>query len=56
VVFTFWGIYAVDRALIFPKRMDAIIPPWLNHAFVSIAIATIIWSHEVVIYLSLFSK
>ncbi|XP_060561894.1 androgen-induced gene 1 protein-like isoform X2 [Ruditapes philippinarum] len=31
VVMTFWGIYAVDRELVFPKRLDKIIPVWLNH-------------------------
>ncbi|KAI0210376.1 Androgen-dependent TFPI-regulating protein [Lamellibrachia satsuma] len=31
VVITFWGIYAVDRELVFPKALDAIIPTWLNH-------------------------
>lgn len=31
VVITFWGIYAVDRELVFPKALDAFIPPWLNH-------------------------
>ncbi|XP_074608010.1 androgen-induced gene 1 protein-like isoform X1 [Acropora palmata] len=28
---TFWGIYLMDRDLIFPKGMEEIIPPWLNH-------------------------
>ena len=32
---TFWGIYMIDRNLIFPVAMDAIIPPWLNHLLVS---------------------
>lgn len=27
----FWGLYAIDRELIFPKRLDAIYPPMLNH-------------------------
>jgi len=31
VVLTFWGIYAVDRELVFPKALDAFIPSWLNH-------------------------
>ncbi|KAL4218023.1 hypothetical protein ACF0H5_022761 [Mactra antiquata] len=31
VVMTFWGIYAVDRELVYPKRLDKIIPLWLNH-------------------------
>lgn len=28
---TFWGIYAIDRELILPQRLDAIFPSWLNH-------------------------
>ncbi|XP_020617778.1 androgen-induced gene 1 protein-like isoform X2 [Orbicella faveolata] len=35
VAATFWGIYMIDRNLIFPVAMDAIIPPWLNHLLVS---------------------
>jgi len=32
VVVTFWGLYAVDRELVFPAALDAsYIPPWLNH-------------------------
>ncbi|KAG8190513.1 hypothetical protein JTE90_006680 [Oedothorax gibbosus] len=31
VVFMFWGLYSFDRELIFPKAMDAMFPPWLNH-------------------------
>ncbi|XP_045118476.1 androgen-induced gene 1 protein-like isoform X2 [Portunus trituberculatus] len=27
----FWGLYAVDRDLIFPVSMDAWFPSWLNH-------------------------
>lgn len=27
----FWGLYAVDRELIFPVSMDAWFPAWLNH-------------------------
>jgi hypothetical protein len=29
---SFWGLYAIDRALVFPKEMDAFYPTWLNHA------------------------
>lgn len=29
---TFWGIYAVDRELIFPQELDSFFPVWLNHA------------------------
>ncbi|XP_046809560.1 androgen-induced gene 1 protein isoform X2 [Lucilia cuprina] len=28
---TFWGLYAVDRELVFPKVLDAVFPSWLNH-------------------------
>ncbi|RMZ94299.1 androgen-induced protein 1 [Brachionus plicatilis] len=31
VAFSFWGIYSIDRELIFPKEFDAIIPGWHNH-------------------------
>jgi len=34
VVMTFWGIYAVDRELVYPKHLDALIPQWLNHSMV----------------------
>ncbi|XP_029467239.1 androgen-induced gene 1 protein-like isoform X2 [Rhinatrema bivittatum] len=32
VVASFWSIYAYDRELIYPEKMDAIIPQWLNHS------------------------
>ncbi|XP_030069077.1 androgen-induced gene 1 protein isoform X2 [Microcaecilia unicolor] len=32
VVASFWGIYAYDRELIYPTRLDKVIPLWLNHA------------------------
>jgi hypothetical protein len=28
---TFWGLYAIDRELVFPKALDAFFPNWLNH-------------------------
>lgn len=28
---TFWGLYAVDRELVFPKAIDPYFPSWLNH-------------------------
>ncbi|XP_077990696.1 androgen-induced gene 1 protein-like isoform X2 [Glandiceps talaboti] len=31
VVIMFWGIYAVDRELVFPEWLDKIFPAWLNH-------------------------
>ncbi len=34
VVITFWGLYAVDRELVYPAHLDKIIPWWLNHVMV----------------------
>ncbi|XP_035659274.1 androgen-induced gene 1 protein-like [Branchiostoma floridae] len=34
VTVVFWGIYAVDRDMIFPTSMDKIIPPWINHVWI----------------------
>lgn len=31
VTLTFWGLYFIDRELIFPKAIDPYFPPWLNH-------------------------
>lgn len=31
VAVSFWGIYMMDRELIFPKALDDIFPSWLNH-------------------------
>jgi len=31
VCVTFWMIYAVDRELIYPTYLDALVPSWLNH-------------------------
>ena len=36
VVVTFWGLYAVDRELVFPKHLDKIVPMWLNHVMVGV--------------------
>lgn len=32
VTLSFWGLYAIDRELVFPKSLDAFYPNWLNHA------------------------
>lgn len=32
VAATFWGLYAVDRELVFPQILDSFYPSWLNHA------------------------
>ncbi|XP_059177853.1 androgen-dependent TFPI-regulating protein-like, partial [Physella acuta] len=31
VVLLFWGLYSIDRELVYPKALDDIIPSWLNH-------------------------
>jgi hypothetical protein len=31
VASVFWGLYAVDRELIFPRALDKVFPEWLNH-------------------------
>jgi hypothetical protein len=31
VAVIFWGLWAVDRELIFPKKLDGHFPVWLNH-------------------------
>ncbi|KAL0274628.1 UNVERIFIED_CONTAM: hypothetical protein PYX00_002717 [Menopon gallinae] len=31
VSLTFWGLYAIDRELVFPAAMDEYFPTWLNH-------------------------
>ncbi|XP_050773769.1 uncharacterized protein LOC127031078 isoform X2 [Gopherus flavomarginatus] len=31
VAVTFWTLYAYDRELVYPKELDEINPPWLNH-------------------------
>ncbi|XP_017493955.1 PREDICTED: androgen-dependent TFPI-regulating protein-like, partial [Rhagoletis zephyria] len=32
VAVTFWGLYAIDREIIFPKAIEKYYPVWLNHA------------------------
>lgn len=29
---TFWGLYAIDREIIFPRAVEKYYPMWLNHA------------------------
>ena len=36
VAATFWGIYLMDRELIFPRALDKIFPSWLNHILVRV--------------------
>ena len=31
VTSTFWGLWHINRELIFPKALDSFFPNWLNH-------------------------
>lgn len=31
VTLLFWGLYVIDRELVYPKVLDDVIPSWLNH-------------------------
>ncbi|XP_075217321.1 androgen-dependent TFPI-regulating protein-like [Lycorma delicatula] len=50
VTFTFWGIWAIDRNLIFPKALDLYLPPWINHSLHTVvfvfAVSEIIICHH----------
>lgn len=35
VSISFWTLYTYNRELVYPKRLDGVIPLWLNHAMVS---------------------
>lgn len=37
---TFWALYAVDRELVFPRSLDAVFPPLLNHTLHS---SIVVW-------------
>lgn len=44
VVFTvFWGLYSIDRALIFPEFLDAVIPPISNHIIHTMIVPVALW-------------
>ncbi|XP_022710378.1 androgen-dependent TFPI-regulating protein-like [Varroa jacobsoni] len=36
----FWGLYAIDRELIFPKRVEKYYPNWVNHCSHSLIVVT----------------
>jgi len=51
VTILFWGLYAIDRELVFPRVMDPIYPWWLNHilhtnVFVFMAVEMFILYHH----------
>lgn len=43
VAITFWGLYAIDRELVFPKVLDSFFPNWLVRIIIktTLAISTI---------------
>jgi hypothetical protein len=36
----FWGLYAIDRELIFPEIFDPLIPPFKNHIMHTLPLIT----------------
>lgn len=40
VALLFWGLYAIDRELIFPVWLEKIIPPWENHVMHTLPVAS----------------
>ena len=42
VFLTFWGIFAIDRELVYPANMDLYIPVALNHYWVRMPLSTFI--------------
>ncbi|KAF2355861.1 FAR-17a/AIG1-like protein [Trinorchestia longiramus] len=51
VAVVFWGLYFLDRELIFPASMDAWFPSWLNHLMhtlplVAVIVETVIVYHS----------
>ena len=42
VFLTFWGIFAIDRELVYPANMDLYIPVALNHYWVRTPLSTLI--------------
>ena len=36
VTFLFWGLYAYNRELIFPRELEPYYPWWVNHVSVSL--------------------
>uniref|UniRef100_H2ZJX3 Uncharacterized protein n=1 Tax=Ciona savignyi TaxID=51511 RepID=H2ZJX3_CIOSA len=39
---TFWGIFYVDRELVYPAALDEIIPVWMNHVMHSFILITVL--------------
>ena len=38
----FWGLYMIDRELVFPRAMDVIMPSWTNHSTHTIIIVALV--------------
>ena len=48
VFLTFWGIFAIDRELVYPSNMDLYIPVALNHYWVRMPLSALIVATQVV--------
>ncbi|XP_014678691.1 PREDICTED: androgen-induced gene 1 protein-like [Priapulus caudatus] len=42
VFVSFWGLYAIDRELIYPRALDDFIPTWVNHAWHTAIVAFLV--------------
>jgi len=39
----FWGLYAIDRELIFPIKYDSFFPSWLNHGMHTLPVVAVVF-------------
>jgi hypothetical protein len=38
----FWGLYMIDRELVFPSAMDVVLPSWTNHSTHTVIIVALV--------------
>jgi hypothetical protein len=38
----FWGLYMIDRELVFPRAMDDVLPPWTSHSTHTVVIVALV--------------
>lgn len=50
VVVIFWGLWIVDRELIYPSVLDEIIPQWMNHAWHTFVLPFIVIENFIVFH------
>ncbi len=42
MVTVFWLLFFIDRELIYPARLDAVIPQWVNHVMHTVPLVTVL--------------